>query len=635
MNARHRSVSHRLAMVAAVLVMAAGSTVSYAGGAGKDGGSRDGGGGGAKSSARESRGGGSGGGAGGRVERQARSQQSAPQMKSQPSQPKNVARAEQKAINQAQQQSRQQMKIDQRAIRDVQLQSNQSAKQMQPMPQARVQKPAPVRSLPTDVQKPSDVRRAENQAADAARKVERQENKTQRQSEQLAQQQARQQKRSDNRAAQDLLDQQRKDARQSERSIQEATRQARRQMTPEQRKQNKIDDVLSRQAVRNNNGLNDGKADVMPGKANDRFRLDNGVAVTTRGDRKRVRNVVDFGDNNSHNRVKIVNKYYIDDDDCHGSWSWGGHRHYRHWDHDDSWRVSVSIGWGSSWCGPSWGFHYSSYDCWSPGWSYCWTSRPRYYYCPPTYVYCPPRYVTVYPPSNVVYVYPTYAYDPATYTTTGSDYGYYNVQSYSDLDAYDGLTEVLDQDSGDPIGDIPGYQSTYTPDYSNVYGIPVYEQPEPRDDAPVTDSSPMSLAWNDLANGKSDDALSTFSMIVQDDSSNTSAKVGYAIASATLGQDDTAAWAMRRAISTDPDAFGFVPELVDLRPTIDRIVARLRSEAASPTSSRVVNSADRWFLIASLEYLRQDNTSAREALDRSVGLDATRGSTENLRKLLD
>ncbi len=389
--------------------------------------------------------------------------------------------------------------------------------------------------------------------------------------------------------------------------------------------------------------------------------------------------------NNRHNgkRVKIVNKNYFN----HGpSWGWSG------WNSCSS-GVGVSLGfWSSSsshvgvsfsnnWCwGPS---RWSSWSnsCWPHShWNNCWWRRPvcvssfhrpHFVYCPPTWGWgwsSPPRTVIFFSSSSDAV---------GVGTTSGVDYGYYSDSvassfdfgddqwaAYEDDDAYfDGdiaqaddrwlLERALrgeDEALGPPASaagdDWQVYGGSPSPTAQmerggQAYSAPsgdVIDQTKPdrtRDGfGSGTASGPSPVgAWRDLSTGNAERALLQFAELTQAEPDRSGPKVGYALAAAAVGRDDTAAWAMRRAfVSRDVDAIGFLADPQGLRPLLDQVAQQWSSR---PASTSALSESDRWFMVAAVEYLRHNEGAAREALERSVAGGSVPPSAANLRRLLD
>lgn len=129
-------------------------------------------------------------------------------------------------------------------------------------------------------------------------------------------------------------------------------------------------------------------------------------------------------------------------------------------------------------------------------------------------------------------------------------------------------------------------------------------------------------AWTDLARGSTRSAFRAFSNAAARDLDAAEPKVGYAIAAAALGDHSRAAWAMRRALTTDPYA------LTEIR--FDDRVALLIDRLAEEYARRAdtTGGADADFMLAALSFLIHDydiaGVAARSAIDRGDRSDAAR-----------
>lgn len=637
---------------AAAIILLAGSTAALAkdgNGKGNGGGGGGGGGGGQRSAQRESR-------QMNRapqqqprqVQKQAQKQQPQREVRSapraeKPANQQQIARSQQRSINQQNKQIEQQA---QQAARAQQRTLNQQNKQAQEA--VRLQEKLAQKEVKQEkqafLQDQRDQKRALEQARIDTRKTEKLEARNLNQLEQQQKNQARDLKRAENRAADDAR--------------REANRAA-----EAMRRQNKADQKL------NEHALAGGRNPRNPEKFNDRGnRADNGVLLD--GQRRgRGRNNIDIdGDGNTviKNKVKVVNKYY--GHDSHG-WRRGWYdnrcdwrpRHRWYDCDDDNWSIHIGF---NSWGGSSFGFSYNWYDddCWRPCRpSWC---GPRWYYRS----YCWPTFVHHCPPTRVYYAYPSYVCHPVYSYTSGVDYGYYGSvgvstytnTSYAYTDASDDINpfaaatsvETFDTDDGamDYDWDQPSYtySDTYTPSSSptaemarnndgSISGdISRSVKPDrPFDNEPASIALNEQAAWQLLEDAHYQEALTRFSAAAQADSGDAGAKVGYALAAAMLGREDTAAWAMRRAFVLDAETVGFIPESAALRRDLDKLSNRLSGELAAGRHDAMVNVSDRWFLLAAVEYLRRDTIAAKTALERSVQTDQVRDSTANFQRLLD
>lgn len=131
--------------------------------------------------------------------------------------------------------------------------------------------------------------------------------------------------------------------------------------------------------------------------------------------------------------------------------------------------------------------------------------------------------------------------------------------------------------------------------------------------------------WSLLAAGKAREAVTAFAIECELDPNYAPAKVGYAIASAVAGEEAAARWGMRRALAIRTDGLAYLPGLEGLTQQLTGLSQRLWSEmAARPLS------ADDWFFVAAVEYLRHDLQSARRAAQEAQDLGDDSPSLRNL-----
>lgn len=469
--------------------------------------------------------------------------------------------------------------------------------------------------------------------------------------------------------------QQQQDARTLERAVrqnQAEQKQITDRAARDARGQARIDDRLSRQAVQNNLALSQAQPiDRRPG-SDGRSQRD--------GDRSGGRqwdgrdrggsgsNHWDRGHNNSNNRnrnnnnkrVKIVNNNYFNSGP---SWGWSG------WNSCSSgvsvslgfWSSSsshVGIGFSSNRCWPSSRWSSWSGSCWpSSCWSNCWWRRPVWVssFHRPHFVYCPPSWGWSWasPPRTVIF-FSSSADAVGVGTTSGVDYGYYTDSLAGSSDFGDDQWAAYDDDAyfdGDISqaddrwlleralrgeDEVLGPSTAFASDSWRVYTPPggnAVDQAGP--DRAREGSGPSAAgAWRDLSAGNAEQALLHFAELTQAEPDRSGPKVGYALAAAAVGRDDTAVWAMRRAFaSRDVDAIGFLADPRGVRPLLDEIAERWWS--TRPASASVLGESDRWFMVAAVEYLRHDEATAREALERSIMGGSVPPSAANLHRLLD
>jgi len=182
----------------------------------------------------------------------------------------------------------------------------------------------------------------------------------------------------------------------------------------------------------------------------------------------------------------------------------------------------------------------------------------------------------------------------------------------------------------------PGYgYSNYGHHY---YG---YNTPYDSDDDYSSDStyqnrtydrggSHTATGWTLLGNNQASAALTDFGRQAQASPSKGAPKVGYALASADLGQLDKGVWAMRRALRTDPHALHYVTLDQPLDAKVGQIIRQY--EKKLDYSSR---DGDAAFMLASLHYLRRNIEAARTNINQAMLARHVSTSTINLKNLID
>lgn len=150
----------------------------------------------------------------------------------------------------------------------------------------------------------------------------------------------------------------------------------------------------------------------------------------------------------------------------------------------------------------------------------------------------------------------------------------------------------------------------------------------------TTQASPLLLdeqsdrAWRILAGGDFADAQAAFAALCDGRPDDAKLKTGFALSCILSGAPDTGVWAMRRAIIADPDNFGLLPddEVFDVR------LAQAARAVRYDADPRLISPADRWFLIACLDFLAGDHEAARESIDRAIALGDDHISTSALNR---
>jgi len=136
-------------------------------------------------------------------------------------------------------------------------------------------------------------------------------------------------------------------------------------------------------------------------------------------------------------------------------------------------------------------------------------------------------------------------------------------------------------------------------------------------------------AWNLLAAGRYDDALSRFAIKAQSNPRRSAPKTGYALAAAGVGDTARGVWAMRRAFRIDPDGVEYVRVDEKLRPRVETLLRRYEADLRGPN-----HHADSAFMVASLHYLLGDYEAARTTLQQAVDYGDRNTSAANLERLL-
>ncbi len=136
--------------------------------------------------------------------------------------------------------------------------------------------------------------------------------------------------------------------------------------------------------------------------------------------------------------------------------------------------------------------------------------------------------------------------------------------------------------------------------------------------------------WALLSDGQYSQALRRFLVEAENNPSKGTPKVGYALASAGLGNLSRAVWAMRRAFSHDPDSVHYVVIDERLRPRVQHLV-----EQYDAILERTAHNSEAAFMLAALNYLLGDIESARTAIDLAIEDGGRNSSTTNLKRLID
>lgn len=140
-------------------------------------------------------------------------------------------------------------------------------------------------------------------------------------------------------------------------------------------------------------------------------------------------------------------------------------------------------------------------------------------------------------------------------------------------------------------------------------------------------------AWTTLSLGDAHTARAAFSKLAASHPSDAAPKVGYAIAAALESDDDSAAWAFRRALTIDPFGVDRTPLPAGVVEALESLMYRYRDKAENARSRD--DSTQAFFLLATVSHLLGDHDAALEALHalQAAGEDGL--AVRNLRALVD
>ena len=119
--------------------------------------------------------------------------------------------------------------------------------------------------------------------------------------------------------------------------------------------------------------------------------------------------------------------------------------------------------------------------------------------------------------------------------------------------------------------------------------------------------------WSWIAEGKAAEALNRFSDLCQAAPDRGMPRIGYAVAAGMLGDDGTAAWAMRRALEVDPDALQYFAAQEPVRQRILKLVDHYSYLAKHPEAR-----ADASFMEAATRFLLRQYPHAERAIGRAI-----------------
>jgi len=171
-----------------------------------------------------------------------------------------------------------------------------------------------------------------------------------------------------------------------------------------------------------------------------------------------------------------------------------------------------------------------------------------------------------------------------------------------------------------------GYSTPYDSDDGYSSGSSYQNRTYDRRGSPITTGN----GWTLLGNNQASAALTDFGRQAQASPSKGDPKVGFALASADLGQLDKGVWAMRRALRVDPHALHYVVLDQQLNTKLEHIIQQYEQKLAYSSNDR-----DAAFMLASLHYLRRDIKAARSNIHQAMLAPHIRTSTRNLKALID
>ncbi len=144
----------------------------------------------------------------------------------------------------------------------------------------------------------------------------------------------------------------------------------------------------------------------------------------------------------------------------------------------------------------------------------------------------------------------------------------------------------------------------------------------------VDSSAQLDRAWNLLSDGENSRALRAFGSVASSDLDSGPPKVGYSLAAALAGDENTAVWAMRRAFSFDPNGLMYVPVDDSLTRKLERLAERYERRADKH------HRADDFFMLASVYHFLGESDLARFAITEASGYGDNSLAARNLEALL-
>ncbi len=191
----------------------------------------------------------------------------------------------------------------------------------------------------------------------------------------------------------------------------------------------------------------------------------------------------------------------------------------------------------------------------------------------------------------------------------------------------------------------PYYSHSYRSPFYGIFGPgPVHRYPEDaaqghaadgatfdrNDGNPYRSAPATGAAWSLLATNRAADAFREFGRQAGSDPDNGVPKVGYALASAMMGDVPRGVWAMRRALRSHPHSLQDVTINEQLRPKVEHLAHQYEQALDHATQDR-----DAAFMVASLHHLLRNTDKAHHAIERAIRDGDHSVSAKNLRQLIE
>lgn len=171
--------------------------------------------------------------------------------------------------------------------------------------------------------------------------------------------------------------------------------------------------------------------------------------------------------------------------------------------------------------------------------------------------------------------------------------------------------------------------------YSTTTAVPVaattttYSAPVAPAPTPVYQYAYEADGWALYRNNRAREAVDIFARQAEQSPNAGLPKIGYALSQAAIGNDDKAAWAMRKALQYDAGSLDRVPQDVTTQQSIDQLLARYVARAEG------FARADDPFMIAALRYIERDYAGARDAAEAAAKLNADDTALRTLQAIID